>query len=40
MNIEHEDAFYYPQYAGSDFTEPYKSGFRVAHDFLRQYVPE
>jgi sugar phosphate isomerase/epimerase len=40
MNIEHEDAFYYPQYNGSDFTEPYKAGFRVAHDFLRQYVPE
>lgn len=40
MNIEHEDAFYYPPYTGSDFTEPYKAGFRVAHDFLRQYVPE
>ncbi|MFB3778876.1 MAG: sugar phosphate isomerase/epimerase family protein [Bryobacteraceae bacterium] len=40
MNIEHEDAFYYPPYDGDNFTEPYKAGFRVAHQFLRQYVPE
>jgi len=39
MNIEHEDAFYYPSYAGDNFTEPYMAGFRVAHQFLRQYVP-
>ncbi len=40
MNIEHEDTFYYPNYSGADFTEPYKEGFRVAHRFLRQFVPE
>jgi sugar phosphate isomerase/epimerase len=40
MNIEHEDDFYYPPYDGANFTEPYKAGFRVAHRFLRQYVPE
>jgi len=39
MNIEHEDAFYYPPYDGQNFTEPYKAGFRVAHQYLRQYVP-
>lgn len=39
MNIEHEDEFYYPPYQGSDFTEPYKAGFRVAREYLRQYVP-
>ncbi len=39
MNIEHEDAFYYPAYDGANFTEPYKAGFRVAHQFLRQLVP-
>lgn len=40
MNIEHEDQFYYPPYKGTDFTDQYKEGFRVAHRFLRQYVPE
>ena len=40
MNIEHEDAFYYPNYEAGNFTEPYKAGFRVAHEYLRQYVPE
>jgi sugar phosphate isomerase/epimerase len=40
LNIEHEDAFYYPPYEGDNFTEPYKAGFRVAHAFLRQFVPE
>ena len=40
MNIEHEDTFYYPNYEGTNFTEPYKEGFRVAHRFLRQFVPE
>ena len=40
MNIEHEDEFYYPAYANGEFTEQYKAGFRLAHKFLRQYVPE
>jgi hypothetical protein len=40
MNIEHEDEFYYPPYANGEFTEQFKQGFRLAHKFLRQYVPE
>jgi len=39
MNIEHEDNFYYPAYEGDDFTEQYKRGFRVAHEFLKTLVP-
>jgi sugar phosphate isomerase/epimerase len=39
LNIEHEDQFYYPAYEGSNFTENYKRGFRVAHDFLKTLVP-
>jgi len=39
MNIENEDEFYYPAYAGADFTEQYKRGFRVAHEFLKTLVP-
>lgn len=40
MNIEHEDEFYYPAYgANGDFTEQFKAGFRLAHEFLRQHVP-
>jgi hypothetical protein len=39
MNIEGEDQFYYPEYDGTDFTEQYKRGFRVAHDFLKTLVP-
>ncbi len=40
MNIEHEDAFYYPNYEGDEFTEQFKAGFRVAHEYLKQFVPE
>ncbi len=40
MNIEHEDEFYYPAYTKEgEFTEQYKAGFRLAHQFLRQLVP-
>jgi sugar phosphate isomerase/epimerase len=39
MNIENEDEFYYPSYNGADFTESFKEGFRVAHAYLRQFVP-
>jgi sugar phosphate isomerase/epimerase len=39
MNIENEDEFYYPPYAGANFTEQYKRGFRVAHEFLKTLVP-
>jgi len=40
MNIENEDEFYYPPYGpGNNFTEQYKRGFRVAHEFLKTLVP-
>jgi sugar phosphate isomerase/epimerase len=39
MNIENEDNFYYPGYENGDFTEQYKRGFRVAHEFLKTLVP-
>jgi sugar phosphate isomerase/epimerase len=39
MNIENEDEFYYPAYEGENFTEQYKRGFRVAHEFLKTLVP-
>ncbi len=39
MNIEHEDGFYYPALANGNFTEQYKRGFRVAHEFLKTLVP-
>jgi hypothetical protein len=29
LSIENEDQFYYPSYAGTDFTEAFKEGFRV-----------
>ena len=39
MNIEHEDAFYYPNYQGDEFTEQFKAGYRVAHEYLKDLVP-
>jgi sugar phosphate isomerase/epimerase len=39
LNIENEDEFYYPNYSGADFTEQFKRGFRVAHEFLKTLVP-
>jgi sugar phosphate isomerase/epimerase len=39
MNIENEDEFYYPPYVEHDFTEQFKRGFRVAHEFLKTLVP-
>lgn len=41
MNIENEDAFYTPDYVagGDDFTDQFKRGFRVAHEFLKTLVP-
>jgi sugar phosphate isomerase/epimerase len=39
MNIENEDNFYYPNYEGTDFTESFKNGYRVAHAYLKQFVP-
>ncbi len=39
MNIENEDEFYYPAYEQGNFTEQYRRGFRVAHEFLKTLVP-
>lgn len=39
LNIENEDQFYYPNYDGTDFTESFKEGYRVAHAYVRQFVP-
>ena len=39
MNIENEDEFYYPAYNQGNFTEQYKRGFRVAHEYLKTLVP-
>lgn len=39
MNIENEDEFFYPPYVERNFTEQYKRGFRVAHEFLKTLVP-
>jgi sugar phosphate isomerase/epimerase len=39
MNIENEDQFYYPAYSAGNFTEQYKRGFRVAHEYLKTLVP-
>jgi len=40
MNIENEDAFYYPAYdANQNFTEQYKRGFKAAHEYLKTMVP-
>ena len=40
MNIENEDNFYYPSLdSQGNFTEQYKRGFRVAHEFLKTLVP-
>src|SRR5947208_4608069 len=39
MNIENEDEFYYPAYNQGNFTEQYKRGFHVAHEFLKTLVP-
>ena len=39
MNIENEDNFYYPAYNQENFTEQYKRGFHLAHEFLKTLVP-
>ncbi len=39
MNIENEDQFYYPNYDKENFTEQFKRGFHVAHEFLKTLVP-
>jgi hypothetical protein len=39
MNIENEDDFFAPDYVERNFTESFKRGFRVAHEFLKTLVP-
>lgn len=39
MNIENEDEFYYPAYDQGNFTEQFKRGFRLAHEYLKTVVP-
>jgi sugar phosphate isomerase/epimerase len=40
MSIEHEDALYGEDHPDPDFSEDYKTGFKMAHRYLRQYVPD
>jgi sugar phosphate isomerase/epimerase len=41
MSIEHEDPLYgSPNRPGPDFSEDYAMGFKMAHRYLRQYVPD
>ena len=40
MSIEHEDALYGANDPGPDFSENFKIGFKMAHRYLRQYVPD
>ena len=41
MSLEHEDPLYgSPNRPGPDFTEEYALGFKMAHRYLRQYVPD
>jgi len=39
MNIENEDEFYYPPYDQGNFTEQFKRGFRLAHEYLKTLIP-
>ena len=41
MSLEHEDPLYgSPNRPGPDFNADYAMGFKMAHKYLRQYVPE
>ncbi len=41
MSVEHEDPLYgSPNRGGPDFSADYAMGFKMAHRYLRQYVPE
>ena len=41
MSLEHEDPLYgSPNRPGPDFTPEYALGFKMAHRYLRQYVPD
>ena len=40
MSIEHEDPYYGSPNHGVDFSDEYKTGFKMAHRYLKQYVPD
>jgi sugar phosphate isomerase/epimerase len=40
MSIEHEDNLYGADHPGPEFTDDYKTSFKMAHRYLRQYVPD
>ena len=40
MSIEHEDPLYGASHPGPDFSDDFKTGFKMAHRYLRQYVPD
>lgn len=41
MSIEHEDPFYgAPSRPGPDFSEDFKTGLKMAHRYLKQYIPD
>jgi len=40
MSIEHEDALHGEAHQGPDFSDDFKTGFKMAHRYLRQYVPD
>lgn len=41
MSVEHEDPLYgSPNRPGPDFSEDYAMGFKMAHRYLRQYIPD
>ena len=40
MSVEHEDELYGGSDPGPNFSEDYKTGFKMAHRYLRQYIPD
>ena len=40
MSIEHEDDLYGADHPGPDFSDDFKTGFKMGHRYLRQYVPD
>lgn len=40
MSIEHEDNLYGADHPGPEFTADFQTGFKMAHRYLRQYVPD
>jgi sugar phosphate isomerase/epimerase len=40
MSVEHEDALYGEAHQGPEFSDDFKTGFKMAHRYLRQYVPD